>query len=339
MKWLLVTNNGNPGDIWVRFGVQEIIRQFDSNPEFLIRERDYREGDKFKGLTEPKSVPKFDYSVICGMPLVWCHREANGAMSYTQQHESWQAITGWLKPERMIIAGFGIFLMCPKGLDEWQLGSFEVIPSIRELFEKCLLVYSRSPFSRKLFPNVASLPCPSVLVVKPAQERDLKLCNFMPGGGHYPHLAPEASALMMEQMPHLARECIRVGYHFAAHNQAEENLALELGWPEDQIHAWRHDGTGCNLLEVYGRCSKYLGNRIHGGIVSRAAGADVVVIGYDTRLAAVRYLGGQVYTPSTAPDLVDWIKSPAKGSPYSLSTVRKLHLTWWSTKLGLPIKK
>lgn len=338
MKWLLITNNSNPGDIWVRLGIQSIIRHFDNNPTWLIRERDFRHGDKHKGLTEPKEKLEFDYSVVCGMPLVWSHLEPDGQKSNTIQHKSWIPLTTWLKPEKMIIAGFGVFLLCPHGLDEYQMvDQLEVLHAIQELFDKCLLVYSRSPFSRVLFRNVASLHCPSVLAVKPAGRRDLKLCNFMPGGGHYPHLAPNAAEAMTLQMPSLARKLLSAGFHFVAHTEAERELALELGWEKGKIFAWKPDGTGDKLLEVYGRCAKYFGNRIHGAIVSRAVGAEVMVVGYDTRLAAVKYMGGQICTPFTIPKLDSWISSQPKPLPYNSSTVREIHKTWWSTNLHLPV--
>ena len=340
MKWLLITNNGNPGDIWVRLGVQAIIRRLDEKPTWIIRERDHRHTDPNRGLTEPTKPLKFDYSVICGMPMVWSHREPDGTLSSPTQHESWQALTGWLNPEKMIIAGFGMYLMCPDGLDKFEPVDRDVVSDLQKLFDRCLLVYARSPLAKKVFHHVFSLHCPSVLSMKPAENRDLKLANFMPGGGHYPHLSPEAAKIMEIKMPELAKRLIDAGFHFAAHRRAERDLALELGWPRDRIHLWMYDGTGENMLDVYSRCSKYFGNRIHGGIMSRAAGAEVCVVGYDTRLAAVQYMGGLVHTPLDLPEdyINAWIDSPPVANPYPASIAERAHVTWWSTNLRLNIK-
>lgn len=340
MKWLLVTNKGNPGDIWVRLGVQEIIRHFDKDPTWIIRERDHRHTDPHKGLTEPDGGLDFDYSVICGMPLIWSHFEPDGTHSCTTQHSSWVAYNGWLKPEKMIIAGFGIYLACPTGLDEWKMVNQEkVLNRIRKLLDRCKMVYARSPFITQLMPDVAYIHCPSTLCLKPAKERDLKLCNFMPGGAHYPHLVKKAAEAMKLQRPALARKLIDAGFHFAAHRRAEKEIALELGWPEDRIFLWMYDGTGEDMLKVYSRCSKYIGNRIHGGIMARAAGAETMVIGSDTRLAAVKYVGAEICTPLTIPDLTEWIKAPPRTVPYYSDTVRHIHVNWWSAHLGLPTIK
>jgi hypothetical protein len=241
----------------------------------------------------------------------------------------------------MIVAGFGILLACPNSAHEWFLEEPEILPEIQSLFDKCRLVYARSPLVKKFFPKVNSLHCPSVLALPRGNwEKDLKLANFMPGGGHYPGLAPQASAIMEARMPALAKQLIESGWHFAAHRPAEEDLALRLGWPKDKIFTWRFDGSGANLLSIYGRCAKYLGNRIHGGIMARAAGAEAVVIAYDTRLADVYSMTGYTFTPSQFPeDFSLWIKEPPRSLPYDIEHVRAAHLSWWSTKLRLPIRE
>ena len=241
----------------------------------------------------------------------------------------------------MVIAGFGILLPTPISQHEWTLEEPEILPKIQDLFDRCRLVYSRSPLAKKFFPKVSSLHCPSVLALpRGAWEKDLKLANFMPGGGHYPGLCPEAAKTMERRLPELAKQLIEAGWHFAAHRVAEEELALKLGWPKDKIYTWRHDGSGVSLLGIYGRCAKYLGNRIHGGIMARAAGAEAVVIGYDSRLADVYSMTGYTFTPGTFPeDNSLWINEPPRSLPYDYEHVRAAHLSWWSTKLGLPIRE
>jgi len=338
MKWLLISNNGNPGDIWVRLGIQQIIQRLDPEPKFLVRERDYRKVDPYGGLTEPVEPLEFDHSVICGMPLLWYHKEPSGEISSTTQHASWVPLTGWCSSNgRMIIAGFGILLFCPENQHQWSAPDKKVIDALSRFFKKCRLVYSRSPIVSNFFPNVYWLHCPSVLALPQGKEKDLKLANFMPGGGHYPGMAPKAAKKMEQMMPDLAKRLIDEGYHFAAHRNAERDLALDLGWPADRIFTWR---SGGKLLEVYARCSKYFGNRIHGAIMSRAGGAEVTVIGYDTRLSTCAAMGCYTFTPLEFPDVFKhWISAPPTNRlPYDINRQWKSHLSWWSTRLRLPIR-
>ena len=342
MKWLLITNNGNPGDIWVRLGVEVIVRHIDPKAEFNYRERDYRENDPHEGLKEPDGGLKSDCVVVCGMPLLWSHRESDGSISTTVQHASWPALTGWCcKPNRMIIAGFGLYLPCPDGIATATLADAGILPAIADWFSKCAFVYSRSPLVGQFFPGVPWLHCPSILALPgTGMARDVKLCNFMRGGAHYPALAPDAAKIMDDEMRELAPILIQSGYYFVAHRTAEAELALELGWPKGAIFRWGWDNCGVRLLDLYARCSKYIGNRIHGGIMSRANGADVIVIGYDTRIADVQSMGGEVFTPFEAKQgrsrLKSWIESPARLMPYDLDSVRQSHLDLWASKLNLP---
>lgn len=341
MKWLLITNNANPGDIWVRVGVEAIIRRLDPDPCLIARERDYREGDPYNGLTTPVD---FDYSVVCGMPLLWSHLEPNGSLSCTTQHAWWRPLTTWCCPEKMIVAGFGILLASPNAFNEWRMADEAVVPAVSEFLARCRVAYSRSPLAKHFFPAIHSTHCPSIFALdRSDQAPPLKLANFMPKGGHYPSLAPEASKTMEDMMPWLAGKLIGAGFHFAAHNLAEERLALNLGWREGTIHTWREDGSGVCLKDVYARCVKYFGNRIHGAIVSRSVGADVILIGYDTRLADVNSMNGLALTPNQASGisstLEDWIASPPRSVPYDMELARKTHLSWWSERLKLAIRQ
>lgn len=339
MRWLLISNNGNPGDIWVRIGIQEIIRRLDAKPKFIIRERDYREVDPHHGLTEPEEPLDFDHSVLCGMPILWSHTEPDGKKSSTVQHASWEPLTGWCSSNgRMIVAGFGILLFCPEKQYEWQQPDPKVVEKLQKFFDTCPLVYSRSPLAKQYFPKVNHLHCPSVLALPQDREKDLKLANFMPGGGHYPGMATEAVKKMEAMMPDLAKRLIADGFHFAAHRNAERDLALELGWTADKIYTWRSTGK---LLDVYARCSRYFGNRIHGAIVSRAVGAECTVISYDTRLATCRNMGIQTFTPAEfeffSDNWISFIEKPQGCMPYDIDRQWRSHLSWWSSKLKLPI--
>ena len=65
---------------------------------------------------------------------------------------------------------------------------------------------------------------------------------------------------------------------------------------------------------------KFFGNRVHGCIVARGVGADVISCGYDSRQEAVRQSGARVVLPSELDlDKLDtWCSSKDKGEPFDL---------------------
>jgi hypothetical protein len=119
---------------------------------------------------------------------------------------------------------------------------------------------------------------------------------------------PREADRMDELAPKLARYLLDRGFKFMAHNSDEFDYAMILGWIEDDIILFG-GGAGVarkeeskaaqEFLSYYARARSYIGNRIHGGIVARSFGANVLCIGYDTRLRAVEDVGGVICTPKT----------------------------------------
>ena len=71
MRWLLITNteNRNPGDEWIRIGVQRLIREVDKSPEYILRNKEF---------IEDQTTPvEFDRAIWCGSPLFWSHESQN----------------------------------------------------------------------------------------------------------------------------------------------------------------------------------------------------------------------------------------------------------------------
>ena len=97
-------------------------------------------------------------------------------------------------------------------------------------------------------------------------------------------------------------------------------LARSVGWPQDRIVAY--GGDPHLLLETYAQGRQYVGNRVHGAIISRAAGADTWSIGTDCRQEAVRLAGARVTAPSELDltELADWVAADPAGEPLSLDS-------------------
>lgn len=294
MKWLLISNHShtNPGDVWVRLGIEKLIEIIDPENTRFILQRDYNDE-----LTEPQA---FDRSVICGMPLVWsnyiptsgCSTELSSCLT----HGSWGPLTGWLSEHhKMIIAGFGLSLQPG---DPWRMeNQAETVERVKtELFKRARMVYCRQAWGARMF-NVPAHYCPSVFAGMHLQSnlKTLKLFNAMIGGSHFPWFSRMQYGCWQDNLQALANMARESGFQFIAHNQLETQLGLHLGWKDEEIHALHNEPE--RMLETYSRCSQYLGNRIHGAIVARSFNAAVRCIGYDSRLEAVRLVGGEAMLP------------------------------------------
>lgn len=306
MKWLLITNFGNPGDEFARTGVEEIIRAVDTAPVFEIVRRDTPSGcDEI-----PIHVPRdYDVAVVCSMPGFWSYLE-NGKPNSAVNHHAFEVYSkGYLSRKPLIVAGFGCYLTYKRFPLELNIDRRDyVVPMFLKMLKQCRVAYARERTGASIF-GVPWHPCPSVFAGKRlARARDLNLCNFMPEGAHYPWMDPWEAAAMQDLAPKLARYLLDQGYKFMAHKPEEFDYAIMLGWAEEDIICFHgglltpraaEDEAAKRFLRYYSRARSYIGNRIHGGIVARGFGASVLCVGYDSRLRAVEDVGGVICTPRT----------------------------------------
>jgi len=303
MRWLLVTNFGNPGDEFARIGVERLIYSVDKDATFEYVRRD--PPDNCEDI--PIHVPReYDVAVVCSMPGFWSHMNEEKKHECCTTHHAFDVYTnGYLSKKPLIMAGFGCYLTYKRyPVDLNIVKRSTVVPVFKRMLDRCTAVYSRTSLARPIFGNsIQCCPCPSIFAgMDLERRRDLKICNFMPGGAHYPGLNQRESEKMDVMAPKLANFLLSEGYTFVAHCQGEKELATILGWDDDNIIAFdreRDQGKAFELLKVYSRAQSYIGNRIHGAIVSRSFGANALCIGYDTRLRAVEDVGGVVCTPKT----------------------------------------
>lgn len=299
MKWLLITGEipGNPGDAWARFGVERLIASVDQPPQFVLLD---------KGSDEMMVPQPFDFAVLCGMPLMWSYPSGDCHLNFPW----WKALTGWLSEgRRLILAGFGLYFVYRRWLDDFGVADRNYVAAeTHHLIERCCLAYSRNPLVDELFGpgDIPFSACPSVLASSHRGHRWRKLCNFVPGGTHYPSTCIRESAAWDRKLYAIARTLIQAGYTFVAHSLGDERLATWLGFPPSQLRRW--DGNPKALLRYYAQCSKYFGNRAHGAIISRSFGADVLWCGAETRAEAIRLVGGKTASLSaiTPNDVAAW---------------------------------
>jgi hypothetical protein len=72
----------------------------------------------------------------------------------------------------------------------------------------------------------------------------------------------------------------------------------------------------------------FFGNRVHGCIVSRANGADVISCGYDSRQEAVKISGAKAFLPSNIDlNLISkWASSEPKINKFDIKTLSNKYI-------------
>lgn len=290
MKWLLVTATANPGDSFVRMGTERLIQAADPSAIFC-------RWDKESGQLPPREC---DRAVVCGMPLFWSHPDGDACWRMTW----WEQLQRIARRIPLLALGVGGVA----GVDG-ALGDAKRLHAEARAFGALARVYPRDPsINRICGMDWETVPCPSVFALDPASRPKLKLCNLMPGGGHWPKYGPREAAAFGNLVRPLAGELIRRGFTFIAHHQSEQAFAHSMDFP-----GIVRERDPAALLEHYSRCTCYVGNRVHGALPAIGAGGRALCIGYDSRIETVRHVGGEAWLPSatTVARLGAWIDAGA----------------------------
>lgn len=306
MRWLLVTAlHDNPGDEFVRVGIERLIRSVDRYPIFrLVHKESFALGE---------SQP-FDRAVWCGMPMFWAH-----GSNACWRIGWWDGLTGWIAadPRRFLIIGAGSFARWPgeRGISD----PIALHEAAADVLRSAWRVYARDPVVAEITGHqIECLPCPAVFA--PPRLTPIcpgaSVCNLMPDGGHYPDFGPQQRDAWVARLPGVARVLRDAGFIFAAHTNGEHDFARSLGWRRDRIVTDSRDPS--HLLSLYAGCVRYFGNRVHGGIAARGAGADVWSVGYDSRQEAVRLCGGRATAPADLDlgELTAWAAADPVAKPF-----------------------
>lgn len=292
MKWLLITTrHTNPGDEFARIGVQNIIKTVDVDPQFDLLNKENPEHWKER---------EFDRCIYAGMPLWW-----SMAGNECQDICWWEPlIRGWPTKERrkfMVLGSGSVYVD--------QINNTErYMSAILETMGRAWAVTTRNTVLDH--PGLVDSVCPASFAIESRTMMDgPRVCNLMPTGGHFAHNANELDH-WDSLLPMLVSWLKDSSYTFVAHNLEEKNLALSLGWCEEDIRIF---DTPEQYLGYYATASAYFGNRLHGGAVCASIGIPTMCVTHDSRLKFVRRIGAVAMRPSEFSDrtlLRQWVRRP-----------------------------
>jgi len=316
MRWLLITTIGkNPGDEWIRIGIQNVIRQVDPDREYILLDKE--------SPSMRKTQVTFDKCIWCGMPVFWSlgnNRNCN--------IDWWQELMlGWPSERKndFMVLGAGSFLPWGKEL-ETVSDKQQLIQSAEDVLQRSFCVTARD----EIVPRVTERPipyiiCPAVFSILDYKKyHELKLANIMPNGAHYTSFGPQEAAIWNEKKHRISDILRNNGFVFVAHSLAELQFAQKCGWRK----IIPYNGDPYRLLEYYGRCGKFFGNRVHGAIVARGNDADTWSVGYDSRQEAVRLSGARVSRPSELDinEIEDWASRDIETEPFDMKSNFEKHV-------------
>lgn len=295
MKWLLITNtqNRNPGDEWIRIGVQRIIRDVDPFPEFVLRNKEFVE--------DQDAEVKFDKAIWCGSPLFWSHQYQGCWENYWWV--KW--IHGWLFNDKRKILVMGVGDVIGNEIHDKTVYN-EAIATVKS---KCWLLVTRNKICSD--PEIQIACCPSVFALAGDKTpKTLNLCNLMPDGAHDSLLNEQESKAWHEKVKPFSEFLKNLGFEIVCHAAFEEEFIETLGWPKEKIH--RKPTTAEGYFPIYAKAKVFVGNRLHGAMLTIGAGGAAMAIGYDSRLGMVSYVNGTVVRPTELnfPTVKKWINSP-----------------------------
>lgn len=279
MKYLLITTTGNrnTGDELIRIGVQNLIKEVDPQPEFILFDKE---------ISDWHTEIEFDKAILCGMPLFW-----NNEVSTSQTIGWWEALMrGWIVRRRkdFLILGVGN-VVSDKITDLMMYGA-----AIQEAVDKAYAVTVRNFCGDH--PELLNSICPSVFALTEIGEPKYRLCNIMPDGAHDSYFSINEADIWRRKQRRLSDICQVNDFYFIQHSNKEISLERphELGWEDEQIFIF---DTAEEYLDIYKHAECYFGNRVHGAVVTASAGRPAMAIGYDSRLAMMNGLG-YAQTPS-----------------------------------------
>lgn len=281
MRWLLISSYDNPGDTFIRIGVENLIRSVDDDPYFSILYKEIVEQWPTLELLRPDKI------VWCGMPLFWSFPTHSSLTIFWRDHLLRKIMAERRKD--FLVLGAGTAGLCADSTEKAFTNVDDVRRSVDDVLagshdltmrDDCLELYD-------IHRGLTTLPCPAVYAIEGVSPIFHNfVCNLMTDGCHYAELAPQIACDWNNQLSVMAKELLDQSAYFAAHNQIEVELA--------KLHGFEADYNGHDeLLAHLVGAKRYVGNRIHGAIVSAAAGAESVCYGYDLRLRAVEIAGAK----------------------------------------------
>lgn len=288
MKWLLITTIGrNPGDEFARLGVERIIKETDPAATIELLDKE----------TEPTPWKRreFDRCVLCGMPLFWDNEVSNNA-----EIGWWKEIfRGWpsQNKSRFAIVGVGdVFSKPPVNQDRYERSVIEAKKSAAFITTRATVPYVSDNTRNGIIDSV----CPAAFVNYGRNaEKTLRIFNIMPFGAHDTHFNLFEAGYHAASCIGLVERLSGDGFIFIPHNTAELQLATELQEKLGRFPTLVPRNLQ-EYVDAYAKCSEYIGNRMHGAVITLGGGGAACAIGYDSRVNMVTRLGGVRIPPSAS---------------------------------------
>ncbi len=290
MKYLLITTteNRNTGDELIRIGVQNLIKEIDPSPQFILLDKEHW----------PENEINFDKCILCGMPLFWDNPE-----SYSQKAGWWGAMFDGFPSRRkkdFLILGAG-HVVSNVIKDQLRYNA-----AIQEAINKSFAITTRNFIIDH--PKLINSICPAAFAVTKRQEPKIRLCNFMKHGAHDKFFNPVEAEIWGSKVKELSDFCLQNDFYFIEHEHpgvgSRHENPEELGWPDERIFRFE---KAEDYLPIYAQSSCYFGNRLHGALLVAALGRPSIGIGYESRLEMIKLVGAQAFYPSQIN--IDHIKS------------------------------
>ena len=320
MNWLIVSTIGkNPGDEFIKCGVRNVIKRVDEHATGLVLDK------------ETNSIHKshdFDKCIWAGMPVFWSlYNNTSWNVPW------WNVLTrGWVSERKddFCVLGAGSFQDWKDPVRGLQQDKMQEEAKLLQDRSHCVVV--RDPVACDItsidFPVKV---CPAILSTYDIEKTSsIKACNLMPRGAHYTQFNENQSQHWRDKQQKIANILKQNNFTFFAHNDEEYKHAINLGWSVDDIVNYNKNTSG--MLNQYRNVDKFFGNRVHGCIVARANGADVISCGYDSRQEAVRLSGADVKSPEdlNLDEIEKWAQSEPRTNPIDLDEI----MNWYCEVLN-----
>lgn len=281
MNWILVSSYDNPGDAFIRMGVEQLVREVDLEAKIHVL---------YKGMPEQWNLDmiKADKIIWCGMPFLWSFPTHNSLTIYWREPLLKKL---YQRKNDFLILGAGTAGLCAEKASEAFTRVDDIHCTLDEALDNSFHFTMRDDCLDffDIRNGIQVLPCPASFAHEQAiPEPNNLVCNFMENGGHFKELAPNKSILWNNQLMNFASGLREQGASFAPHSKEEAVLANLHGFKKTTYSGPR------KLLGELAGCKRYIGNRIHGAIVAASVGADSTCIGFDLRLRAAEIVGSKV---------------------------------------------
>jgi hypothetical protein len=323
MNILLVSTLAhNPGDEFIRFGVEHVLRRVFPNAQFrpihkhdprtlfadfkqrsrtphrLIAPMLYRLYANSYGRLKQNYLETADLVVFAGTPFIW--RSSVRLFSFTSENAEWVPAT-WRrlfdefkeKPVLNLSAGTSVTSQQQFDaiLSDPVVGGF-----LKQAVARTQLTTARDVRTKEILGALGFqtdiIPCASIMAAKgayvSAQNPEYVVINLMPSAAHSWRGQRGDSSKWRETISVVVPEIEkRHRILFVSHSEDEDRAAAE--WFPQHPRFFSKDPV--ELLKVYSKARYGLCNRVHAGAAVASFGRPAIVVGGDSRINLIEQFG------------------------------------------------